>query len=105
MTKAENYMAVLADRFIGKQTNAKKIQKLGEEMMELAMAIAEGDSAHSEEELGDCLFILLHLAYGINPKRSIHSYLQEAAEKMVVRRTLPKSKKRKNILKKIAELK
>lgn len=97
-------MAELADQFVGKKTNAKKIQKLGEEMMELAMAVAEGDSAHTEEELGDCLYILLHLASGINPKRSINSYLKEAAVKMVERRTLPKSKKRKVYLDKLHEL-
>lgn len=81
-------MVAIADKYVGDITTAKKIQKLGEEMMELAMAVQEGNAPHIEEELGDCLYILLHVGSRVNKKKSIMDYIHAAATKLVVRRNL-----------------
>lgn len=75
----------IAEKYTGDCTNAKKIQKLGEEVVELAMGIAEWDMDNMREELGDCLFILIHLKNRICPKITVDELLTLASNKMVKR--------------------
>jgi NTP pyrophosphatase (non-canonical NTP hydrolase) len=88
MNDKEKRLVAVADKYVGDITTAKKIQKLGEEMMELAMAVQEGEPKHIEEELGDCMYILLHIASRVNKKKSYLDYLFAAATKMIMRRNL-----------------
>jgi MazG family protein len=59
------------------------LEKMDEEMRELAEARAAGDLAHSQEELGDVLFVAANLArkLGINPETA----LREANSKFEAR--------------------
>lgn len=74
----------IAERYTGNCSNAKKIQKLGEEVVELAMGIALEDQENIEEELGDCLFILIHLMRRLTDY-STEELLEKASSKMVRR--------------------
>lgn len=99
MSKLQKRAVDIADKYVGDITTAKKMQKLGEEIMELAMAIAEGEPKHIDEELGDCLYILLHVASRNNKKKNMDDYIRAAATKLIARRNLNNPKGLKEDLK------
>ncbi|MFZ0457075.1 MAG: MazG nucleotide pyrophosphohydrolase domain-containing protein, partial [Rhodoplanes sp.] len=49
------------------------LDKIREETKEVAQAIAEGDTAHATEEVGDLLFVVVNLArhLGADPERAL----------------------------------
>jgi NTP pyrophosphatase (non-canonical NTP hydrolase) len=99
MTKQETRAVAIANEYVGEKSSIKRMHKLGEEVLELAMAIQSGDKRHIDEELGDVLYILLHVASRNNPKKSLADYAQDAAVKMIERRTVMNPAKRKKQLK------
>jgi len=82
MTNGENQSISVFEKYVGNISQLKKVCKLGEELAELAIAIANNDYENIEEEIGDCAAILLHIAYKQNPKNSLTWYIMQAAEKM-----------------------
>lgn len=50
------------------------LEKVAEEVGELREAVASGDTAHAEEELGDLLFALVNLGrhLGLDPEAALH---------------------------------
>ncbi len=81
----EDGLLNIANKYTGKCPDHKKVQKLGEEVVELAMAIASDDKINQIEELGDCLFILLDLKDRLCPDYTINDLIEMAAQKMVTR--------------------
>ncbi len=61
----------------------KRVSKLGEEMMELAQAIAKNDLYDIEEELGDCFYILLDIAHKVDGSMNLDKHLLRAKNKMI----------------------
>ena len=82
MTNIEVHAIIIADRYKGDISDEKKLHKLGEEMMELAVAFGKNDKENINEEIGDVAFVLLHFAKRMNPNKSLLQYIEEAAEKM-----------------------
>lgn len=82
MTNGENQSIAVFEKYVGNISDERKVCKLGEELVELGIAIAKKDSENIEEEIGDCAAILLHIAYKHNPTQSLTWYIIQAAEKM-----------------------
>lgn len=84
MTNEELIILETFEYYKGFITVEKMVQKLGEEVMELAMGIAAKDDKNIKEEIGDCLGILLHIAYKHNPDIPLMQYLVDNAIKMEI---------------------
>lgn len=104
MKKTEKFLVDLSEEFLGEKTTQQKLKKLGEEVVELAIAVESGNTAHAEDELGDCIYILLQIAKRINKNKSLLDYARLCATKMVMRRTKHGSTRQKTALKKINDL-
>lgn len=64
-------------------TDEKRMKKLGEEIIELAMALQKGDEKHIREEIGDVAFVLIHiLSKYDSQKLGIIHYITMAQIKM-----------------------
>lgn len=61
MTNGENQALSVANKFLPDITEEQMIKKLGEEIIELAIAIERKDEINIREEIGDCAYILLHI--------------------------------------------
>ena len=87
-TVSESRSIAIADRFIGNKTPLnKRIKKLAEEVTELAMALQQEEyEGHIDEEFGDCIFILVHMASIYNPEKTFVDYLFDASHKMKCRK-------------------
>ncbi len=82
-----NHEAIMvAEKYAGEYTLEDKIKWLGEEFGELAMAIGANDTENIKEEIGDCVYLLLHIAYKKFGTVGFDSYLKSAMEKMLRRK-------------------
>lgn len=61
MTRGEIDSLELLKRHFPNADRISMLKKLGEEITELSMAIANGDEKNIKEEVGDMAFILLHI--------------------------------------------
>ena len=52
------------------------------------MAIAKDDAENRNEEIGDCLFLILHIASHFNREKSLLEYIDEAKDKMIEKHKL-----------------
>ena len=60
--KSEEQKALnIANKHLPNTLTERMVQKLGEEVMELAMAVGANDHYGVIEEIGDCAYILSHL--------------------------------------------
>lgn len=78
---------MVAEKYAGEYTFEDKVKWLGEEVVELAMAIGADDTENIKEEIGDCVYLLLHLAYQKFGTVGFDSYLKTAMEKMIRRKS------------------
>ncbi len=93
MTHGEIEALKIADKYKGKLSDIDKVKKLGEELVELAIAIQENNDENIQEEIGDCVFLLLHILSRHN--KSKHSNINlglvdvvlRASDKMEIRNT------------------
>ncbi len=86
MTEIETKAIAIANKYVGQFSLEQKIKKLGEEVVELTLGIARGDMDNIKEELGDCFFLLLHIATTTIGSEGCDYYIQLAAEKMEYRK-------------------
>ncbi len=61
MTNGEKQAIAIANLYFPNITDEQQVKKLGEELVELAIAIERKDDVNIYEELGDCAYILLHI--------------------------------------------
>lgn len=84
---SETYALGVLKRHINHSDRVKMIKKLSEEVSELAMGIATENEENIEEELGDCLLILLHIKSTLKTETSILNIISETAQKVSYRFT------------------
>jgi NTP pyrophosphatase (non-canonical NTP hydrolase) len=84
---------MVANEFAGHYTPEQKVKKLAEEVVELGMAIRANDLENMQEEIGDCVYILLHLAYQKFETVQFDGYIKAAMEKMIRRNSNEESNK------------
>jgi len=82
MTELEIKALQIANKYVGHYSKEEKIKKLGEEIIELAYALAKNDEENIEEEIGDCIFLLLDIATTNTMQMGLDYYVNLAAEKM-----------------------
>jgi phosphoribosyl-ATP pyrophosphohydrolase len=89
MTNGENQAMAVINKYVPKGvTTEMMVKKLGEELVELAIAIERKDERNIREEIGDCAFILLHiLSKHDADNEGIINRIVSAAQKMETRIT------------------
>ena len=86
MTNGENQALLIANKYNEEITNEEMVKHLATEVVELAIALEKGDKANIKEEVGDCLFLLLHIISRHDElKESLSSLCVMASEKMEMR--------------------
>ena len=61
MTEGEEQAVVTAKKYYDDFDDVARVKKLLEEVLELGIALGEGDPKHIRDEVGDCMFILCHI--------------------------------------------
>lgn len=86
MTNGENQALTALNRILPNATPEKMVKKLGEELVELAIAVERKNEKEIREEIGDCAFILLHiLSKYDSEKEGLINRILSAANKMETR--------------------
>jgi len=96
MTNGEHQALAVFEKYVGNIPLTDKMKKLGEEIIELAIAIGLKDNKNIKEEIGDCAAILLHIAYKLDPKRGLTEYILDASDKMEKRKKKARQPRRLN---------
>ena len=87
MTNGEYQAIAIADKYYSKVTDHQQIKHLATEVVELQQAISNKDEKNIEEEIGDCLYILLHILSRHNPhKKSMTTLALNASDKLEMRK-------------------
>jgi len=89
MQKHEEKAIKIADTYVGHFTDEQKAKKLGEELVELAYAIAKNDKENIIEELGDVGFLILHISSRQQCHRTITEYVSEYIKSTVNEQQFP----------------
>lgn len=89
MKKHEEKAIEIANRYVGHFTDEQKAKKLGEELVELAYAIAKNDKENIIEELGDVGFLILHISSRQQCHRTITEYVSEYIKNTVNEHQFP----------------
>lgn len=85
MTQIEREALDILNKYLPNVTEEQMIKKLGEELVELSMAIGKNDRVNVLEETGDCLFILFHILSKYKNDASLGYSLSMAAQKLETR--------------------
>jgi len=76
----------IANKYAAGFNDEAKVKHLATEVVELALGLEKKDQANIQEEIGDCLFLLLHILSRHNPKNlSLYDLIEVAAKKMETR--------------------
>lgn len=82
MTPNEREARDILDKYLPNVTEEQMVKKLGEELVELSMAIGKNDRVNILEETGDCLFILFHILCKYKTDASLGNSIVLAAQKL-----------------------
>lgn len=92
MTKKflEAYYCRDAERYYPYLSDKQKLSKLAEEVTELNLAVAKHDPENIREEIGDCLYVMLHILHQKGfPDVGVNDLLKEAHDKLIERVNKP----------------
>lgn len=81
MKNGEEQALSVAKKYVDEITEEEKVKHLATEVVELGMAIAKGDKKNIAEEIGDCAFLLLHIA-SKNGESGLTNPILRASRKM-----------------------
>lgn len=83
MTNGEHQAVATANRYKGDISDEDKVKHLATEVIELGYALAHEDETNIREEIGDCLYLLLHILSRHNPEKfSMTTMVLLASDKM-----------------------